>query len=58
MPHAALPDDGEINGVLAVMLLIHARCDARTAPDGTSGSCPQHPVPDPRAGNETPDRPP
>jgi RNA polymerase sigma factor (sigma-70 family) len=32
--HAALPDDGEVAGLLALMLLIHARHRARTAPDG------------------------
>jgi RNA polymerase sigma factor (sigma-70 family) len=34
MLHAALPDDGEVSGLLALMLLIHARRDARTTPDG------------------------
>jgi RNA polymerase sigma factor (sigma-70 family) len=33
--HAALPDDSEVAGLLALMLLIHARHRARTAPDGS-----------------------
>jgi RNA polymerase sigma factor (sigma-70 family) len=33
--HAALPDDSEAAGLLALMLLIHARHRARTAPDGS-----------------------
>jgi RNA polymerase sigma factor (sigma-70 family) len=33
--HAALPDDGEAAGLLALMLLVHARHRARTAPDGS-----------------------
>ena len=34
MLHALLPGDGEIAGLLALMLLTHARRAARTAPDG------------------------
>jgi RNA polymerase sigma factor (sigma-70 family) len=33
--HAALPDDSEAAGLLALMLLVHARHRARTAPDGS-----------------------
>jgi RNA polymerase sigma factor (sigma-70 family) len=33
--HAALPDDSEVTGLLALMLLIHARHRARTADDGS-----------------------
>ena len=33
--HAALPDDSEVAGLLALMLLVHARHRARTAPDGS-----------------------
>ena len=33
--HAALPDDCEVTGLLALMLLVHARRRARTAPDGS-----------------------
>jgi RNA polymerase sigma factor (sigma-70 family) len=33
--HEALPDDGEVTGLLALMLLVHARHRARTAPDGS-----------------------
>ena len=32
--HRLLPDDGEVNGLLALMLLIDARRPARTRPDG------------------------
>jgi RNA polymerase sigma factor (sigma-70 family) len=32
--HAALPDDGEVTGLLALMLLTDARRPARTRPDG------------------------
>ncbi|MDI2125201.1 RNA polymerase sigma factor [Yinghuangia seranimata] len=32
--HAQLPDDGEVGGLLALMLLVHARSAARTGPDG------------------------
>jgi RNA polymerase sigma factor (sigma-70 family) len=32
--HASLPDDGEIAGLLALMLLTDARREARTGPDG------------------------
>jgi len=32
---AALPDDSEVAGLLALMLLVHARHRARTAPDGS-----------------------
>jgi RNA polymerase sigma factor (sigma-70 family) len=32
--HAILPDDGEVNGLLALMLLVHARHRARTGADG------------------------
>jgi len=32
--HAALPGDAEVSGLLALMLLVHARHLARTAPDG------------------------
>jgi RNA polymerase sigma factor (sigma-70 family) len=35
MVHRALPTDCEVTGLLALMLLIHARHRARTAPDGT-----------------------
>ncbi|MBM3762583.1 MAG: RNA polymerase sigma factor [Acidobacteria bacterium] len=30
-----LPAQAEVEGLLALMLLIHSRCDARTAPDGS-----------------------
>lgn len=33
--HRLLPDEREVTGLLALMLLIHARCDARTRPDGS-----------------------
>ena len=33
--HALLPDDGEVTGLLALMLLTDARRAARTRPDGT-----------------------
>jgi RNA polymerase sigma factor (sigma-70 family) len=33
--HAGLPDDTEVTGLLALMLLVHARHRARTAPDGS-----------------------
>ena len=33
--HAGLPDDTEVSGLLALMLLVHARHLARTAPDGS-----------------------
>ena len=33
--HALLPDDGEVAGLLALMLLTDARRPARTAPDGS-----------------------
>jgi RNA polymerase sigma factor (sigma-70 family) len=33
--HEALPDDGEVTGLLALMLLTHARHRARTAGDGS-----------------------
>jgi RNA polymerase sigma factor (sigma-70 family) len=33
--HALLPDDGEVTGLLALMLLTDARRPARTRPDGT-----------------------
>ncbi len=33
--HAALSDDSEVAGLLALMLLIHARHRARTGPDGS-----------------------
>lgn len=32
--HRLLPDEREVTGLLALMLLVHARRDARTAPDG------------------------
>jgi predicted RNA polymerase sigma factor len=35
MVHAARPTDGEVAGLLALMLLINARHRARTGPDGT-----------------------
>ena len=35
MLYAARPDDGEVAGLLALMLLIHARHHARTATDGS-----------------------
>lgn len=35
MLHAARPDDSEVAGLLALMLLTHARHRARTAPDGS-----------------------
>lgn len=35
MVHAAWPADSEVAGLLALMLLIHARHRARTGPDGT-----------------------
>jgi RNA polymerase sigma factor (sigma-70 family) len=33
--HDELPDDSEVAGLLALMLLVHARHRARTAPDGS-----------------------
>jgi RNA polymerase sigma factor (sigma-70 family) len=33
--HTILPDDGEVNGLLALMLLVHARHPARTGADGS-----------------------
>ncbi len=33
--HEALPGDSEVTGLLALMLLVHARHRARTAPDGS-----------------------
>jgi RNA polymerase sigma factor (sigma-70 family) len=33
--HEVLPDDSEVTGLLALMLLVHARHRARTAPDGS-----------------------
>jgi RNA polymerase sigma factor (sigma-70 family) len=33
--HAGLPDDTEVSGLLALMLLVHARHGARTAPGGS-----------------------
>ncbi len=33
--HAGLPDDAEVSGLLALMLLVHARHRARTSPDGS-----------------------
>jgi predicted RNA polymerase sigma factor len=33
--HTALPQDSETTGLLALMLLVHARYPARTAPDGS-----------------------
>jgi RNA polymerase sigma factor (sigma-70 family) len=33
--HTILPDDGEVNGLLALMLLVHARHRARTGADGS-----------------------
>jgi RNA polymerase sigma factor (sigma-70 family) len=35
MLHAALPEDSEVTGLLALMLLVHARHRARTAADGS-----------------------
>jgi len=35
MVHRLLPADGEVKGLLALMLLTHARRAARTAPDGS-----------------------
>ena len=35
MLHAARPEDSEVTGLLALMLLVHARHRARTAPDGS-----------------------
>ncbi|WP_326634905.1 RNA polymerase sigma factor [Nonomuraea fuscirosea] len=35
MVHRLLPDDGEVTGLLALMLLTDARSPARTAPDGS-----------------------
>jgi RNA polymerase sigma factor (sigma-70 family) len=35
MTHALLPDDGEVAGLLALMLLTQARSGARDRPDGT-----------------------
>jgi predicted RNA polymerase sigma factor len=32
--HAIVPDDSEVSGLLALMLLVHARHRARTGPDG------------------------
>jgi predicted RNA polymerase sigma factor len=34
MVHAQLPDDGEVTGLLALMLLTHARREARATPSG------------------------
>ncbi|MEU4198090.1 RNA polymerase sigma factor [Kribbella sp. NPDC026611] len=33
--HRLLPDEREVTGLLALMLLVHARRDARTGPDGS-----------------------
>ncbi|MGH9130527.1 MAG: RNA polymerase sigma factor, partial [Acidimicrobiales bacterium] len=33
--HAGLPDDSEVTGLLALLLLVHARHRARTDPDGS-----------------------
>jgi RNA polymerase sigma factor (sigma-70 family) len=33
--HTILPDDSEVTGLLALMLLVHARHRARTGPDGS-----------------------
>jgi RNA polymerase sigma factor (sigma-70 family) len=33
--HAGLPDDAEVSGLLALMLLVHARHRARTSPEGS-----------------------
>ncbi len=33
--HAGLPDDAEVSGLLALMLLVHARHQARTSPNGS-----------------------
>jgi RNA polymerase sigma factor (sigma-70 family) len=33
--HAGLPDDSEVSGLLALMLLVHARHQARTSADGS-----------------------
>jgi RNA polymerase sigma factor (sigma-70 family) len=33
--HEGLPDDSEVSGLLALMLLVHARCRAQTGPDGS-----------------------
>ena len=33
--HAILPDDSEVSGLLALMLLVHARHRARTGADGS-----------------------
>ena len=38
--HAARPGDSEAAGLLALMLLIHARHHARTAQDGPAGKGP------------------
>ena len=35
IPHTLLPDDSEVAGLLALMLLVHARRRARTGPDGS-----------------------
>ena len=35
MLHGVLPDDPEVTGLLALMLLTDARRPARTAPDGS-----------------------
>lgn len=35
MVHRRLPDDGEVTGLLALMLLTEARCEARTRADGS-----------------------
>ncbi len=35
MAHASLPEDGEVAGLLALMLLTEARSGARESPDGT-----------------------
>ena len=39
--HALLPDDGEVAGLLALMLLTDAHRPARTAPDGTPVPLPE-----------------
>ena len=46
---AILPDDGEVAGLLALMLLTDARRPARTGPDGVAG-------PDGRAGPQSLER--
>ncbi|MEV7803998.1 DUF6596 domain-containing protein [Microbispora sp. NPDC088329] len=43
LPAALMPDEPEVMGLLALMLLVHARRDARTTPSGGAGPRPVGP---------------